>query len=77
MKVKVVFQINDTQLTIDDFVDSDIPMVEQYFFNSYYGDNDFPKEEFYDYLEYVKQSRGKRGYLKTCDFAPAMEILVY
>ena len=52
-------------------------MVEQYFFNSYYGDNDFPKEEFYDYLEYVKQSRGKRGYLKTCDFAPAMEILVY
>ena len=77
MKVKVVFQINDTQLTIDDFVDSDIPMVEQYFFNPYYGDNTFPRKDFYEYLECVKDSRSKRGYLKTHNFVPVMEIFVY
>lgn len=74
MKIKVVFQVNDTQLIVDNFIDSDIPMVEQYFFNPYYGDNSFPKKDFYEYLEYVKDSRGKRGHLKTCNFAPAMEI---
>lgn len=76
MKVKVVFQANDIQLTIDDFIDSDIPIVEQYFFNPYYGDNTFPRKDFYEYLEYVKHSKSKCGYLKTCNYMPAMEIFV-
>ena len=46
--MKVVFQFNETELSINDFTDKDIPKVEQYFSNPFY--KGFPYKDFYDYI---------------------------
>lgn len=72
--MKITFQHNEKVLTIVDFKESDIPQVEKYYFNQYARGNTFPRKEFYEYIQEMKEFNRKQGYMKHCDFQPGMTI---
>ena len=72
--MKITFQNNDKVLTIVDFKDSDIPYVEQYYYNPYARGNKFPYTDFYNYIQELKEFNRKNGYFKSSEFVPGMTI---
>lgn len=70
--MKVIFQFNQTELSIDDFTDKDIPKVEQYFSNPFY--KGFPYKDFYEYVNELKQYKRTHGYFKSSTFQPGINI---
>lgn len=70
--MKIVFQLNETELSINDFTEKDIPKVEQYFSNPFY--KGFPYNDFYDYINHLKQHKQPHGFFSSSTFPPAMNI---
>lgn len=70
--MKVIFQLNETELSINDFTDKDIPKVEQYFYRPFY--KGFPHKAFCDYVNELKEYKRDHGYFSSCDFMPGMDI---
>lgn len=72
--MRVEFQYNEKVLNIVDFNDTHIPQVEMYFYNPFARGNTFPRREFYEYIQEMKEFGRKEGYMKHSDFPPQMNI---
>lgn len=70
--MRVIFQLNETELSISDFTDKDIPKVEQYFYSPFR--KGFPYKDFYEYINELKGNKREHGYFSSCDFMPSMNI---
>lgn len=76
MKINVQFEFNGGKksLTINDFKETDIPRVEEYFYCPYARGNTFNKRDFYEYINDLQQGGKCNGYMKQSEFPPDMYI---